>query len=85
MTLIQTYMGDYPVEKKWAREHGGETWRFLYLMTLDDLIEAEGIEGMNDFLDSVLGNVTLQDISYVIAGATSAGVDIVATGEVAEF
>jgi hypothetical protein len=61
------YDGDYPVPDEWVEEHlDDEQVSFRYVMSLDDLIECDHIEGMNDFMDATLSmrKAMLTDISY---------------------
>lgn len=62
---VVKYTDPLPITKEWAKEHEGDTISVRYVMDLDGLIEVDGIEGMNDYLDAVT-NVILSDISYRI-------------------
>lgn len=62
---MHVYDGQLPVPKEWVDERLGEEVTIRYVMGLDDLIEAQGIEEMNEYLDQVTG-VVLTDISYAI-------------------
>lgn len=67
---MDIYDDSYPVPNEWVEEHlEDDQVAFNYIMSLDDLIYCEGIEGMNDFMDSVLSmrKAVLTDISYEIA------------------
>lgn len=69
---MSTYEGDYPVPNKWVEEHlDDEQVTFRYVMSLDDLIWVGDMEGMNDFMDSVLSmrNASLTNLSYAFAEA----------------
>lgn len=84
------YKGDYPVPVKWRNENMGEVASFTYRMDLDDLIEINGIDEMNDYLDGVLGSIVLSDITYDFAYAedelpSAKDVLIRATGTIEEF
>lgn len=64
---MSLYEGEYPVPDEWVEEHieDGEV-SFRFVMTLDDFIEAQDMDGINDFMDSVLSmrKATLADLSY---------------------
>lgn len=66
-SMTTLWDGEFPISKKWVRKHHGEEVEVRYVMDLDDLINCEGIEGMNDYLDAIMGNGTLTDIAYRFA------------------
>ena len=62
---MTVYDDELPIPREWAEKHQGETITVRYVMSLWDLIDVNGIEGMNDYLDDVAG-VILSDIDYVV-------------------
>jgi hypothetical protein len=80
-----------PLPEGWAEEHAGEEWTFRYVVTLDELIDCNGIEGMNEMLDETLGMIYLTDIGYAFATPDrdddlgDGAILIAATGVVAEL
>lgn len=65
--MTTLYEGDYPVPEIWVENHlEDDEVGFRYFMSLADLIDCDGIEGMNDYLDRQLGlsHASLTDISY---------------------
>ena len=57
------YAGVTPVTAEWIGAHKGEVWTIPFIVTLDDLIEANGYDDMNLLCDERTG-VTLYDLAY---------------------
>lgn len=72
--MMNKYDEALPVDEGWAQEHEGEQWTFTMLVGLDDLIECDGIDGMNNMCDEITG-VVLSDITYRV-GAPGDGDEI---------
>ena len=62
---IEVYDDTLPVEDGWAEDHRREIWTFRMVVHLYELIEANGIEAVNDLCDERTG-VTLSGLTYEI-------------------
>jgi hypothetical protein len=57
------YEGDLPLTAEFIEENIDKRIGVIYRMSLTDLIEINGIDEMNDYLDAVVGAILL-DIEY---------------------
>jgi len=63
---MNIYNDALPVDEEWAQEHDGEQWAFLVGISLYDLVDIDGIDGLNEHCDNVTG-VVLTEIGYAVA------------------
>ena len=59
------YDATYPIPREVAQSLYGKRVTLRYAMPLADLIDADGPDGMNYYLDMMSG-VTLTDITYIV-------------------
>lgn len=66
MTNIHPVYDDaLPVPEEWKQGRDGERHTFRFVIGLYELIDLDGIEGMNLYLDDALGLI-LTDIHYAV-------------------
>jgi hypothetical protein len=73
---METYGGELPVSEDWVEEHHGEEWQFEIALRLGEIIEAEGIDDMNEIVDDVTG-VMLMGATYEFGGTGLPPEDII--------
>lgn len=65
----QTFMwdGEIPVDPHWLGTKVGEQITVRYVMELGDIIDVDGLQGMNEHLDNVVQwPYTMTDIGYAV-------------------
>jgi hypothetical protein len=65
----QTFVwdGEAPVDPHWLGTKVGEQIVVRYVMDLDDIINADGLQGMNEYLDNVVQwPFVMTDIGYAV-------------------
>lgn len=65
---IHHYVGELPIPVRWGRPRAGDRISLTFPMSLGALIDVEGIEGMNEHLDSHIevGAGILTDITFAV-------------------
>ncbi len=83
---VLVYNDELPVTNDWMDEHNHEFVSFQVDVTLQELVECDGIEGLNTIMDErigvVLSGVEYYVIDHVAAGSLSADIRLQVIGQV---